>query len=193
LIRRFVLAASLVAALGAPAFAADYRLDLNHSQASFSVAHLGFSHVQGTIPISGGSVVANDAGVLSSVSATLNAAALDTKSSDRDGDLRGPDWFDTAKFPTVTFASTRIDGTNPAAFSIVGNLTLHGITRPVTLAAAYTGKLVDGRGTTHIGYTATTTIDRRDFGMNFGKSVPGGALVAGNDVTISISVEAVGR
>ncbi|MBD5635979.1 MAG: YceI family protein, partial [Candidatus Eremiobacteraeota bacterium] len=183
----------LVGALVAPALATDYRLDLDHTQASFSIVHLGFSHVQGTIPVIGGSVSAGPSGIPSAVSATLNAAALDTKSSDRDNDIRGPQWFDTAKYPTMTFVSTRVEGTNPAAFTIVGNLTLHGVTKPVTLAASYGGKLVDGRGTTHLGYSATTTIDRRDYGMNFLKTVPGGALIAGNDVTISISVEAVAR
>ena len=126
-----------------------------------------------------------------SVSATLNAAALDTKSADRDNDLRGPDWFDTAKYPTMSFVSTRIEGKGPGDFTILGNLTMHGVTKPVTLAAKFEGKMVDARGRSHVAYTATTTIDRRDFGLNFGKTVPGGALVAGFDISIRLSVEAI--
>jgi polyisoprenoid-binding protein YceI len=188
----FTLAVSaVVSSLAAPALAADYKLDLNHTQATFSVVHLGFSHVTGAIPVSGGSLTLGSGSIPSTVTATLNVAAIDSKSNDRDGELRGPQWFDVTTYPTITFVSTKIDGTNPAAFSIVGNLTMHGVTKPVTLAASYTGKLVDGRGATHVAYTATTTVDRRDFGLNFGRTVPGGALIAGNDVTITINVEAV--
>jgi polyisoprenoid-binding protein YceI len=193
-VRRLVLSLAgiaVAASLAAPALAADYRLDLNHTQATFSVVHLGFSHVTGVIPVSGGSLTLGSGSIPTAVTATLNVAAIDSKSSDRDGELRGPGWFDVATYPTMTFVSTKIDGTNPAAFSIVGNLTMHGVTKPVTLAASYTGKLVDGRGATHVAYSATTTIDRRDFGLNFGRTVPGGALIAGNDVTITLSVEAV--
>ena len=188
---RLVLVASLVAALAAPAFAAEYALDPNHTQAGFSVVHLGFSHVEGFIPVTSGTLTLDEGTVPLSVTVTLNAAALDTKSADRDSDLRGPDWFDTAKFPTMSFVSTRVEGKGPEDFTIVGNLTMHGVTRPVTLAAKYEGKLVDTRGRSHVAYTATTTVARRDFGLNFGKTVPGGALVAGFEISIRLSVEAI--
>jgi polyisoprenoid-binding protein YceI len=191
MIHRLVATAALVAALGAPAVATEYNLDPNHTQAEFSVVHLGFSHVRGLIPVTGGTVVLEGSSVPTSITATLNAAGLDTKSADRDNDLRGSEWFETAKYPTMTFVSTRIEGTNPNAFTIAGNLTMHGVTKPVMLTAKFEGRMVDGRGRPHVAYSATATVDRRDFNLNFGKTVPGGALVAGYDVTISLSVEAI--
>ena len=191
MIYRLATAAALVAALAAPAVAAEYNLDLNHTQAEFSVVHLGFSHVRGLVPVTAGTLVLDGSNVPTSVTATLNAAGLDTKSADRDSDLRGAEWFETAKYPTMSFVSTRIEGTNPNAFTIAGNLTMHGVTKPVTLAAKFEGRMVDARGRAHVAYSATTTVDRRDFNLNYGKTIPGGGLVAGYDVTISLSVEAV--
>lgn len=191
MIRRLAAIVPLVAMLAAPAAAADYTFDLNHTQAEFSVVHLGFSHVRGLIPVSGGTLTLGASNVPTSISATLNAAGLDTKSADRDNDLRGPDWFETAKYPTMSFVSTHIEGTNPEAFTIVGNLTMHGVTKPVTLAAKFEGRMVDGRGRAHVAYSATTTVDRRDFNLNYGKTIPGGGLVAGYDVAISLSAEVV--
>ena len=191
MIYRLATAAALVAALAAPAVAAEYNLDLNHTQAEFSVVHLGFSHVRGLVPVTAGTLVLDGSNVPTSVAATLNAAGLDTKSADRDSDLRGAEWFETAKYPTMAFVSTRIEGTNPNAFTIAGNLTMHGVTKPVTLAAKFEGRMVDARGRAHVAYSATTTVDRRDFNLNYGKTIPGGGLVAGYDVTISLSVEAV--
>ena len=191
MISRLAAAAALVAALAAPAVAAEYNLDLNHTQAEFSVVHLGFSHVRGLIPVSAGTLVLDGSNVPTSVTATLNAAGLDTKSADRDSDLRGAEWFETEKYPTMSFVSTRIEGTNPQAFTIAGNLTMHGVTKPVTLAAKFEGRMVDARGRAHVAYSATTTVDRRDFNLNWGKTAPGGGLVAAYDVTISLSVEAV--
>jgi polyisoprenoid-binding protein YceI len=191
MIYRLATAAALVAALAAPAVAAEYNLDLNHTQAEFSVVHLGFSHVRGLVPVTAGTLVLDGSNVPTSVAATLNAAGLDTKSADRDSDLRGAEWFETAKYPTMSFVSTRIEGTNPNAFTIAGNLTMHGVTKPVTLAATFEGRMVDARGRAHVAYSATTTVDRRDFNLNYGKTIPGGGLVAGYDVTISLSVEAV--
>jgi polyisoprenoid-binding protein YceI len=191
MISRLAAAAALVAALAAPAVAAEYNLDLNHTQAEFSVVHLGFSHVRGLIPVTAGTLVLDGSNVPTSVTATLNAAGLDTKSADRDSDLRGAEWFETEKYPTMSFVSTRIEGTNPQAFTIAGNLTMHGVTKPVTLAAKFEGRMVDARGRAHVAYSATTTVDRRDFNLNWGKTAPGGGLVAAYDVTISLSVEAV--
>jgi polyisoprenoid-binding protein YceI len=147
--------------------------------------------VRGLIPVTAGTLVLDGSNVPTSVTATLNAAGLDTKSADRDSDLRGAEWFETEKYPTMSFVSTRIEGTNPQAFTIAGNLTMHGVTKPVTLAAKFEGRMVDARGRAHVAYSATTTVDRRDFNLNWGKTAPGGGLVAAYDVTISLSVEAV--
>lgn len=189
---RSIAAAALVGALAAPALAADYAVDPAHTQAEFTVTHLAISHVRGQIPLASGtiSIGAND--VPTAISATLSVKDIDTHDTGRDKDMRGPDWFDTDKFPTMTFVAKKITGT-AQSFSVAGDLTFHGVTKPVTLAAKEEGRVTDQRGRTHIGYTATTTIDRRDWGLNWGRTTPGGALIAANDVSINLNVEAVSK
>ena len=191
--RRITLAAALAAAsLTAPAFAADYVFDTNHTQAEFTVVHLGFSHVRGQIPVTGGTVTAGDNGLPSAINVTLSAKDIDSHSADRDRDLRGGDWLDVEKYPTITFVSRQVSGT-PESFTVVGDLTMHGVTKPVTLAAKEEGKMTDGRGRTHYAYSASTTIDRRDWGLNWGHTTPGGSLIAGNEVTIGLTIEVVAK
>jgi polyisoprenoid-binding protein YceI len=189
---RPLIAAALVAGLAAPALAADYGIDPNHTQATFTVTHLAISRVSGKVPVSTGTVELGSTGVPTAISVTFSAKDIDTQSADRDKDLRSPDWFEVDKYPTMTFVSKTITGT-PQAFSIVGDLTMHGVTKPVTLAAKELGKMTDARNHTHVGYTATGTLDRRDWGLNWGKTTPGGALIAAYEVTLDINVEVVSK
>ena len=189
---RPLLAAAFVAALAAPAFAADYAIDPNHTQATFTVTHLAISRVSGKVPVTAGTVVLGATDLPTAVSVTFSAKDIDTQSADRDKDLRSPDWFEVDTFPTMTFVSKAITGT-PQAFTMVGDLTMHGVTKPVTLSAKTIGKMTDARGRTHVGYTATGTLDRREWGLNWGRTTPGGALIAGNDVTLDINVEIVSK
>jgi polyisoprenoid-binding protein YceI len=126
------------------------------------------------------------------VSATLSAKDIDSHSADRDRDLRGSDWLEVDKFPTMSFVATQVTGT-PQSFTVVGNLTMHGVTKPVTLAAKEEGKMTDARGHVHVAYSASTTIDRRDWGLNWGHTTPGGSLIAANDVSIALTIEAVAK
>ena len=190
--RRFILAALAVLALAAPARAADYALDPNHTQAVFTVVHLGFSHVSGEIPLVAGTMAIGANELPTAVSATLSAKDIDSHSADRDRDLRGSDWLEVDKFPTMSFVATQVTGT-PQSFTVVGNLTMHGVTKPVTLAAKEEGKMTDGRGHVHVAYSASTTIDRRDWGLNWGHTTPGGSLIAANDVSIALTIEAVAK
>jgi len=191
LLRPF-LAAAFVAALAAPALAADYAVDPNHTQATFTVTHLAISRVSGKVPVSGGTVAVGANGLPTAISVTFSAKDIDTQSADRDRDLRGSDWFEVDKYPTMTFVSKSVSGT-PQAFTVQGELTMHGVTKPVTLSAKELGKMTDARNRTHIGYNATATLDRRDWALNWGKTTPGGSLIAGNDVTIDVNVEVVSK
>ncbi len=192
LLRHSIAAAALVTALAAPALAADFAVDPAHTQAEFTVTHLAISHVRGQIPVVSGTIAIGANDVPTGINVTLSAKDIDTHDAGRDKDMRSADWFDTDKFPTMTFVAKKITGT-AQIFSIVGDLTLHGVTKPVTLAAKEEGRMTDARGRTHIGYTATTTIDRRDWGLNWGRTTPGGALIAANDVAINLNVEAVAK
>ncbi len=191
MLRRTLLSAALAAALAAPAWAADYAADPAHSQATFTVSHLTVTKVSGQIPIQSAAVSTGANDLPTKVEASLDLRGVDTREPDRDRDLRSDDFFDVAKYPTMTFVSRKVEGT-PAAFTIGGDLTFHGVTKPVTLAAKLEGKVTDSRGRTHLGYSASTTIDRRDWGLNWGK-MSGGALIVGNEVTINLTVEAVSK
>jgi polyisoprenoid-binding protein YceI len=186
------LTAALVAALTVPAFAADYAVDANHTQATFVVTHLAITRVSGKIPVTSGTVTLGSNGLPSAITVTLSAKDLDTGSADRDRDLRGPDWFEVDKHPTMTFAARSVTGT-PQAFTVVGDLTMHGVTKPVTLSAKELGKMTDARNRTHVGYSVTGQLDRREWGLNWGRTTPGGSLVAGNDITLDMTVEIVSK
>lgn len=192
MLRQSLLAVALTAALAGPALAADYQVDPNHTQATFTVTHLEISRVSGKVPVTSGTASLGSNDVPTAISMTLSAKDIDTQSADRDRDLRGADWFEVDKFPTMTFVAKSVTGT-PAALNIAGDLTMHGVTKPVTFTAKEIGKMTDARGRTHVGYSAATTLDRRQWGLNWGRATPGGSLIAGNDVTIDLNVEIVSK
>ena len=185
-----VVALALACMVPLPALATDFVLDPNHTQAEFVVTHFAISRVRGQIPLTSGTLTSGADDLPTAIRAVLSAKDINTQSADRDNDLRGADWLEVDKYPTMTFVAKSIAGT-PQAFTVAGDLTLHGVTKPVTLAGQMLGKLIDGHGHTHVGYTATTTIDRRQWGLNWGEKTPGGELVAAYDVTINLNVEAV--
>jgi polyisoprenoid-binding protein YceI len=188
---RPLFAAALFAGLAVPAFAADYAIDPNHTQATFTVTHLAISRVSGKIPVTGGTVSLGGNELPTAIHVTLSAKDIDSQSEARDKDLRSDHWFDVEKYPTITFVATTITGT-PQSFVAVGDLTMHGVTKPVTLNGKLVGKIIDQRGRTHVGYTATSTLDRREWGMTFA-SAPGGNLIAGFDITIDANIEIVSQ
>ena len=177
-----------VAALGLPgsALAADVAVDPAHTSASFSVKHLTLTTISGTIGVKDASIGVAADDTLTSAKATLDLTTIDTKFADRDADLKSDHWFNVAADPTMTFVSTKITG-DKSNMTVVGNLTFHGKTNPVTLTAQYGGTVKDTRGRTHIGYTATGTLDRTRWDL--GTSYP--PAVVGDDITITIELEAI--
>jgi polyisoprenoid-binding protein YceI len=183
-----------IAPLAAQSAAATFSIDPGHSSAEFKVQHLVVSNVRGTIPISGGTVTVPAGETLpESINATLDTAGLNTQNSDRDRDLRSADWFDVSKYPTIVFKSTTVTPGTSGSFKVTGDLTLHGVTKSVVLVCSTVGKTVDGQGHPRIGYSASTTIDRRDYGMNVMRATPGGNLIAGSNIAISLEIEVVER
>jgi polyisoprenoid-binding protein YceI len=183
-----LVAAFLGVAHPQPAADTVWVADTSHSSAEFDVLHLGISHVRGTIPITSAQATIPPGQTRpSSIQATLDVSRIDTHQSKRDNDLRSDHWFDVTKYPTITFASTSVSGASDSAFTIAGNLTIHGVTKPVTLQATFGGRGPGMKGEPHVAYTAATTIDRRDFGLI------GGGPVVGTAITISLSIEAAAR
>lgn len=192
--RLAALTALTFAVSAAPALAETWTADSSHSSAEFTVSHLALSRVKGTIPVKSAIVVTpGNNNVPTAVDATLDVSALDSRDATRDADLKSDHWFDVAKFPTLTFKSTSITSAADGTITIVGNLTIHGTTKPVTLLAHLEGKGKDPKGNDRIAYTAEGKIDRRDFGITYSGKTPGGNLIVGNDIGIAIELEAVDK
>jgi polyisoprenoid-binding protein YceI len=164
-----------------------WTVDPVHSTAQFTAKHFGIVPVIGTIPIVKAAVQL-DAGsqIPVVVTAELDASKVDTHNDMRDGDLRSPHFFDVASTPTIVFVSTKVSGTDPAHFTIAGNLTMHGQTHPILLNAQVVGAGKSPRGRRIIAYSATTTIDRTQWGMTYGPAI------VGNNIDLSINAEADG-
>jgi len=168
-------------------------LDPVHSEVSFSVRHLMVSKVRGRFATFSGSLVTAENPLDSSVEATIELASIDTGSPDRDAHIRSADFFDVEQFATMTYRSTgiRADGDG---FVVDGELTLHGVTRPVPLQLEVNGFLaVSPFGDTRVGFSATGEITRDDFNITFNMPLEGGGVVVGNKIQIALEVEAVRR
>jgi len=177
----------------APARAAaeTYSIDPQHSNVGFSVTHL-FSKVPGRFTKVEGTMVFDPKDLSTgSVEVTIDAASIDTNVPDRDKHLKSPDFFDVAKFPTITFKSTKVipDGSTKA--KVEGTLTMKGVSKPVTLEVDFLGAGPDPFGGRRAGFEARTKINRQDFGVTWNKVLEGGGTLLGNDVDILLNIEAM--
>lgn len=186
------LASALSLTLSAAAQTSAWSIDPNHSTAQFTVRHLGISNVSGNFTKVTGTVTLNDKDITQSqVKATIDVNSIDTRVPDRDKDLRSPSFFDVEKYPTIEFKSKRIVN-NVGKLQLVGELTLHGTTREVTLEVdGPTPELSDPWGNLRRGFSATTTINRKDFGVLWNNTLKTGEAVVGDNVKIQIDVELV--
>jgi polyisoprenoid-binding protein YceI len=168
----------------AQAAPATWTIDPNHSNVSFTIRHF-FSKVTGSFQKFSGKIVYDPANVAaSSAQAEIDAASIYTANEKRDGHLRSADFFDVEKFPKLTFQSTKVTSQGDKLI-IEGNLTMHGITKPVTLEGALLGA-----GADKAGFEASGKLDRKEFGIVWNRVVDQGGAMLGDDVTISIAVEA---
>jgi polyisoprenoid-binding protein YceI len=172
---------------------AKWVIDADHSVAAFSVRHMMVSNVHGQFNKISGTVQFDSSDMArSSVEVEIDAAGLYTGIQKRDEHLRSPDFFDVAKYPLILFKSGRVESLGGNRFSVTGALTIHGITRPVTFDAEYLGPVKGTEeGETVIGFTASTTINREDFGIMWNVALlEKGGVVVGKDVQISLDIEA---
>lgn len=186
-----LLAASLVSI--SPARAADgWSIDPTHSQANFTVRHMMVSNVRGSFSKLQGKASYDGKDLQgASVEANIDASSIDTHDAKRDGHLKSPDFFDVAKYPEIKFVSKKVVSTKNG-IDIEGNLTLHGITKPVVLHGSKLSEPVkDPYGNIRIGTVATTQINRKDFGMTFNQQLDNGGLMVGEEVGIELDVELV--
>jgi polyisoprenoid-binding protein YceI len=185
----------LVVVIAAPlaASADTWQIDPVHTTVGFSVRHMTISTVRGQFNKVAGTITANDNDPATAViEATIDTASIDTHSPDRDSDLKSANFLDVAKYPTMTFKSKKIEAAGPGKYNVVGDLTLHGVTKGITLAVEATGAPIkDPWGNMRAGATATTTINRKDFGLTWNKVIEAGGAVVGDAVAVEIDVEAV--
>ena len=173
--------------------AADtYEIDPAHTSVQFSIRHMMISNVRGEFTKLSGKATGDVANpTAATVEATIDATSIDTRNEKRDEHLRSPDFLDAAKFPAMTFKSTKVEKAGDA-WKLHGDLTLHGVTKPVVLDVTnVTPPTKDPWGNTRIGAQATTKINRQDFGIVFNKTLDGGGVLVGDEISITIDVEVI--
>jgi polyisoprenoid-binding protein YceI len=172
--------------------AVSYAIDPDHSQVIFKVKHMGISTVTGRFDLMEGSYTFDDKDIgNSSVETTIQTASVNTNKQKRDDHLKSPDFLNVDKYPTITFKSKEVKKGEGDDFTIVGDLTINGVTKQVELDAEYGGKAVDPMGNERTAFTAETKINRKDYGLTWNKTLDSGGLVVGDDVKIELEVEGI--
>lgn len=171
--------------------AAVYQVDADHTTVSFKVRHL-FSKVQGQFNKFDGTVDYEPGKPETwKTSGTIDAASINTNAPKRDEHLKGADFFDVEKFPSISFKSTKVTDATETTARLEGFLTMHGVEKPIVLNLEMRGTGKDPWGNTRTGFTATTKIDRKDFGLNWNKTLETGGLLIGDEVEITLEIEGV--
>jgi polyisoprenoid-binding protein YceI len=184
--RSFVALAALVAL---PAAASTWEIDPNHTESSFVVKHLMVSNVRGQFGKTTGTILQDDKDITKSkADLTIDATTINTRVEKRDAHLKSADFFDVQKFPTITFKTTKITKGEGNTLKAEGDLTIHGVTKPVVLNVEYTPETL-ANGKTIRGLTATTKINRKDFGLNWNRTIEAGGVMVGDDVSITVEAE----
>lgn len=188
---RLILALAVMTVVAVPAVHAEiYEIDAAHSQVGFRVRHLvgkvpgRFTKFSGSIDFTPGKPESWK------VSAEIDPASINTDNEKRDGHLKSPDFFDVEKFPAMSFKSTKVTGVKGDAAKLHGELTMHGVTKAVVLDLEIGGTAKDPWGNAKAGFSATGTINRKDFGIVWNKTLDAGGLMLGEEIAVSIDVEA---
>jgi polyisoprenoid-binding protein YceI len=168
-----------------------WTLDPAHTDVTFTARHLMVTKVRGRFPLSGGTVTIAENPLESSVEATVDVARLDSGDAGRDEHLRSADFFDVEHHPTVAFRSTGVEAAGDGAYRLTGELTVKGVTRPVTLDLEYLGTIASPWGDQRAGFSATTEVSRKDWGLEWNVALEAGGVVVGDKVRLSIDAEAI--
>ena len=167
-----------------------YNVDPNHSSVRFWVRHLMISKVHGELSPISGTVVGNlDQPEVASIDVTIKTASLTTSNEQRDAHLKSADFFDVEKYPEITFKSTKITKVGDGEFSVVGDVTMHGVTKEITLQAEVSPEAPSPWGGFKVGVSATGKINREDFGITWNQALEAGGVVVGQDINLQIDVE----
>ena len=177
--------------LAIPQTTTTWNIDPVHSVAEFKVKHMMITNVKGQFAVVNGALSLDADDITNSrVEASLDAASVNTRDAQRDAHLKSADFFDVEKFPTLSFKSTGVSRTGDGELAVSGNLTIHGVTRPVVFnveGPSAPGK--DPWGNTRVGLSATTKVNRKDFGLTWNAALETGGILVGDDVTITLDVQ----
>ena len=186
--RRAVALAALLAA--SPALGAEtFVIDKGHSEVGFQIRHM-MAKVRGRFNEFEGRIVVDRARPeASSVDLTIQAASIDTANASRDKDLRGADFFDVEKYPTITFKSTRISPRGKDTYDVTGMLTMRGVSKEVTLPVSFLGFMKNQRGVEAAGFETAVTLNRKDFGIVWNRALDAGGVLLGDEVYVSVNLE----
>jgi polyisoprenoid-binding protein YceI len=187
-----LLVLGLALILPSAAHAADvFTVDTAHSDVTFRIRHL-ISTVSGTFNEFDARIVMDLENLdASSVHFTIEADSIDTRNDKRDEHLRSEDFFDVETYPEITFDSSKIVRTGEGVFDVTGTLTMHGVSRQLTLPVTFQGTMASPWGDTRAGFSTSTTLNRKDFGISWNKTLDAGGMVLGETVDVEISLEAV--
>jgi polyisoprenoid-binding protein YceI len=169
----------------------DWQLDPSHTSVNFTARHLMVSKVRGQFQGVSGNIHISEDPLGSWVEVTVDPASVVTGDEKRDEHLRSPDFLDVERYPQITFRSTRLEGERPGGFRLEGDLTVHGVTRPVTLDVEYLGWTTDPWGGRRAGFSATTEVDREDFGLTWNVALETGGVLVGKKAQLDFEIEAV--
>ncbi len=187
----FVLLVGLVSGFGLGMN--EYEVDIAHSSISFKISHMVVSKVRGHFNDFSVNIKEDPNDITkSSVAVAIKTASIDTRNEKRDNHLRSADFFDAEKYPEITFQSKRIEKKGDA-YAAVGTLDMHGVSKEITISFEITGKLKDPWGNTRAGIEASAKLDRKDYGLNWNKTLDKGGLMVGNEVKIEILLEMVSK
>jgi polyisoprenoid-binding protein YceI len=189
--RRLALGILFLASAAALRAADTYTIDKAHSDVSFTIRHFA-SKVHGRFADFEGAIQADPARPeASSVVFTIKATSIDTNNSNRDNDLRSENFFDVAKFPEITFKSSKFASTGKDTYAVTGTFTMHGVSKEVTLPVTYLGSMKDPRGNERASFELNTKLNRKDFGINWNRSLDNGSLMLSDDVDVTVDLETI--
>ncbi len=175
-----------------PALTAEYEIDEAHSAVTFQVKHMTISKVKGSFGDFVGTFnFTEDQPASWQVNATIQIASVDTGNQKRDEHLRGDDFFDAAKYPTMVFKSTGVKMANATEGKLLGELTMHGVTKTIELDLEYNGSIIDPWGNERAGFSVTGKIKRKNWGLSYNSALEAGGLAIGEDVQISLEIEGI--
>ena len=192
-ISKTAIAIAMLVALPVLAHADVWQIDPAHTNVEFTVRHMMISNVKGQFQKTSGTITTNGNDPASAkIDVTIDSSSVDTRVEKRDAHLKSPAFLDVDKFPTITFKSTKVEAAGPGKWKVTGDLTLHGVTKPVVLDVEQSGTPIhDPMGNTRAGASATTKINRSDFGLTWNQPLEAGGVLVGDEVAISIDVEAI--